>query len=105
MHSSYLRKSCASTEVEQLLKVFAKKLKLEETERVDGFSFQQGIQQGLDESSPSAIQANIRRFAREVPKTEGEEWTTSETINKEFVQELKKRNIDVLTDQLQVQRR
>ncbi|WP_348240103.1 hypothetical protein, partial [Salmonella enterica] len=29
------------------------------------------------------------------PKIEGGEWTTSENVNKEFVQELKKRKIDV----------
>ncbi|CEG76455.1 hypothetical protein RMATCC62417_11351 [Rhizopus microsporus] len=83
------------TEVEQLFKEFAKKFKLEEAERADGFPLHQDIQQELDESSPSIIQANIQRFARKVPKIEGGEWTTSETINKEFVQELKKRKIDV----------
>ncbi|ORE07204.1 hypothetical protein BCV72DRAFT_183771, partial [Rhizopus microsporus var. microsporus] len=60
-----------------------------------GSSFHQDVQQELNESSSSTIQANIRRFVREVPKIEGGEWTTSETINKEFVQELKKRKINV----------
>lgn len=53
------------------------------------------MQQELDESSSSAIQADIQQPVREVSKIEGGEWTTSETANKEFVQELKKRKIDV----------
>ncbi|CEG79756.1 hypothetical protein RMATCC62417_14185 [Rhizopus microsporus] len=84
----------ARTKVVQLFKEFTKKLKLEEAERVDGLPLHQDIQQELGESSPSTIQANIRRFVREVPKIEGGEWTTSEAINKEFSQELKERKID-----------
>ncbi|ORE04930.1 hypothetical protein BCV72DRAFT_311820, partial [Rhizopus microsporus var. microsporus] len=67
----------------------------EEAERADGFLLHQDIQQDLGESLPSTIQANIRRFVREVPKIEGGEWTTSEIINKKFVQELKERKIDI----------
>ncbi|CEG76161.1 hypothetical protein RMATCC62417_11095 [Rhizopus microsporus] len=43
------------------------------------------------------MQANIRRFVREVPKIEGGEWATSEAINKEFVQELRNERLTSTT--------
>ncbi|KAG0752280.1 hypothetical protein G6F60_011825 [Rhizopus arrhizus] len=82
------------TKVEQLFREFTRNLKIEEAERHEVQELSEDILEELDQSAKSTIQNNLKRFARETPKIKGRKWTTSETINKDFINDLKRHQVD-----------
>ncbi|KAG1136244.1 hypothetical protein G6F37_012152 [Rhizopus arrhizus] len=48
----------------------------------------------LNNASRSDIQSNIKKYQRDVQKYEGGDWTKSPTINKSYIQDLKRYQVD-----------
>ncbi|KAG1032972.1 hypothetical protein G6F25_010875 [Rhizopus arrhizus] len=81
---------------ERLYQQFAAKLRMEDAEqkRNEHFELPTEIQTDLDKTSSSETQQNIKRYIRELPQYEGGIWTSAETINKVFIPDLKRYQID-----------
>ncbi|KAG1136169.1 hypothetical protein G6F37_012346 [Rhizopus arrhizus] len=92
MDSLHLSK--AAHRVEQLLQQFAQRLRTEESYDKDSANLPDEVFEELGSSSKSELQANLKRYTREIPKYKGSQWTTPETINKEFTRDLKKYTVE-----------
>ena len=81
-------------QVEQLLQQFAQRLRTEESYDKDSANLPDEIFEELESSSKSELQATLKRYTREMPKYKRSQWTTPETINKEFTRDLKKYTVE-----------
>ncbi|KAG0948517.1 hypothetical protein G6F31_014061 [Rhizopus arrhizus] len=84
------------TQMEELYQQFAQRLRAEQDERRRGevLDLPEEITSELNNASRSDIQSNIKKYQRDVQKYEGGDWTKSPTINKSYIQDLKRYQVD-----------
>jgi hypothetical protein len=84
--------------VEDIQQLLVLKQKLESAEnkfdRHATYNLPGEILEDLEESSKKELQSNVQKFNRECLKYEGGQWTRSGAINKVFISDLKKYNVD-----------
>lgn len=76
---------------------FTRKFRLEEQSRLERGEHSllpQEIYEEMEQSSKTELHNNLKKYARDVQQYDGGDWTTAETINKGFISELKKYNVD-----------
>jgi hypothetical protein len=86
--------------IEEIQQLLVLKKRLESTDskfdRQAIYDLPKEILKDLEEPSKKELQTNVQRFNRECLKYEGGQWTRGGAINKVFINDLKKYNIDGL---------
>ncbi|KAI8970872.1 hypothetical protein BDB01DRAFT_887007 [Pilobolus umbonatus] len=81
-------------QVDQLLEEFRRKLEIERSSRDGGANLPMTITEELETSSSATLQENLRNFRRGGYRYALDKWTTPETINRTFLQDIKKQQVD-----------
>jgi hypothetical protein len=85
-------------QIESLYTGVAKRFRLEEQareqEQHEGAILPPEIFEKMENSSKNDLAYNLKRVGKDVRKYEGGDWTTSETLNKSVVPDLKRHNVD-----------
>ncbi|KAG1446262.1 hypothetical protein G6F46_011352 [Rhizopus delemar] len=81
-------------DVAKILKEFDRQREEQRESIYRGIQLPEQIREILDETPTADLKDDIKRFKRNVPKYNHNEWTRTPQINKEFINELKKWKVD-----------
>ncbi|KAG1047248.1 hypothetical protein G6F43_010292 [Rhizopus delemar] len=81
-------------DVAKILKEFDRQMEEQRESIYRGKQLPEQIREILDETPTADLKDDIKRFKRNVPKYNHNEWTRTPQINKEFINELKKWKVD-----------
>ncbi|KAG1136114.1 hypothetical protein G6F37_012451 [Rhizopus arrhizus] len=81
-------------QVDRLFREFSKRLELERQQHHQGTEMPLDIIEELENTPPQQLQNNLKQFKREAHKYVPNDWTTPETINRNFLPDLKKYTVE-----------
>ncbi|KAI9482793.1 MAG: hypothetical protein EXX96DRAFT_630843 [Benjaminiella poitrasii] len=90
--------SLTNEQIEELYRLFRRRARTEDEGAGTEFDLPEEIKDELDTSSTSELLAKSKKYPKILPQYEKGKWTSAETINKCFRADLKRHNIDSLTD-------